>query len=64
MGGGLFGKPSKPKPPPVPDPVPIPEIEEEAVKKTQRKRKGRAKTILTGDLVPETIGETLLGGRI
>lgn len=64
MGGGLFGKPSKPHPQPVPDPIPIPEIEDETVRKTQRKRKGRRQTILTGDLVPETIGQTLLGGRI
>lgn len=61
--GGLFSKPKVPAPPPVPDPVPIPEVEEGTAQKGQRKRKGAAQTVLTGDLVPSTTGRTLLGGR-
>ena len=59
---GLAG--SKPKPPPTADPAAIPEIEDEDVQKGKpRRKKGKAETILTGDLVPPDIGlRTLLGG--
>ena len=61
---GAFNKaPSVPKPPPVPPPPPTPEVETEQVRKFQKKRKGRAQTIVTGDLAPTTLGtKTLLGG--
>lgn len=60
---GAFKKPKKPPPPPeAPPPPPTPEVEEEAIKKFKRKRAGRGKTIITGDLTPELIGKkTLLG---
>lgn len=61
--GGLFSKPKVPAPPPVPDPVPIPDIEEGTGQKGIRKRKGAAETVLTGDLVPSTVGRTRLGGK-
>jgi hypothetical protein len=59
-------KPKSVKPPPLPPPTPVPEPElyEEAgelEKKKVSRRKGRAKTIITGELEPETRGKTLLG---
>jgi hypothetical protein len=62
--GSLLPKPEALDPPPVPEPLPIPDIDAEAVQKTQKKKKGQAATILTGDLVPPPTGQaTLLGGR-
>lgn len=62
-GMALLKKPKIPTPPDVPPLPPTPEIEEEGAKKFARKRRGRAKTILTGELTPVGIGEkTLLGG--
>ena len=57
-----FDPPQMPKLPPV-APIPIPEMDEgmDAFKRL-RKRKGRSKTIVTGDLEPMDIGKrTLLG---
>ena len=55
---------SKPKVPPTPDPIAMPEIEEGDAEKGMRKRKGKARTVLAGDLVPPDLGQrTLLGGR-
>jgi hypothetical protein len=55
--------PPKPKLPAVTSPAPIPEKETDqyTMMKRQRKRQGRADTILTGDLVPEPVGRTALG---
>lgn len=65
--GGLFGKPKAVAPPPlppVPAPAAIPEVTEEAgeaaVRKARRRR-GFAKTIVTGALEPATKKKTLLG---
>ena len=55
--GGMF---SSPKTPDIPPPQAIPEIDEEGVKKGIR-RGGRAKTFITGELVPETRKKSLLG---
>jgi hypothetical protein len=46
-------------------PPAVPETgeDEEDYMQRQKRRKGRAKTIITGDLTPETLGKkTLLGG--
>lgn len=58
---GAFNKPDVPKPQ---GPPPIPTADEEGIKKRRvRPRRGRAATIITGDLTPETIGKKgLLGG--
>lgn len=65
MGGGLFGSAPKPKPPPVPPPPPTPEVGPEAEEQAAmraKKRKGFAKTIITGALEPAGGGKrTLLG---
>jgi hypothetical protein len=59
---GAFKKPSTPAPPPAPPPPPTIEDEREQVRKLRKPRRGRAKTIITGDLTPERIGKkTLLG---
>lgn len=62
--GGLFSKPKKVRMPPVPEPEPMPEslgeTGEEARK--MRKRKGRGKTIITGELEPEFVGKKRLLG--
>jgi len=55
---GMFSSPSKPKRSPVPA---IPEVDMEGVKKKKR-RGGRGKTIITGELEPFlTSKKTLLG---
>ncbi len=63
--GSVFKKPKKvapPPPPPPPEPIPevAPETEEAAVKKVRR-RKGFAKTIITGALEPTAKKKTVLG---
>lgn len=65
--GGLFAKPKKVTPPPLP-PVPEPpampeaavEAGETAVKRARR-RKGFARTIITGALEPTAKRKTVLG---
>ncbi len=62
---GIFGgKPKKVTPPPVPEPAAIPEVtpevEDTAIKKARR-RKGFAKTIITGSLEPTPKKRTVLG---
>lgn len=59
-------KPKAVKMPPLPEPPPTPEPEfyeeaEEGEKKKVIRRRGRARTIITGDLEPETTKKTLLG---
>lgn len=59
--GGLF---SKPKPITMPEVKEAPEIVAEGIKgegDKPRKKKGRAETIITGELEPTTTGKTLLG---
>ena len=59
--GGLFSKPKPIKMPEVKEP---PEIVSEGIKgpgDKPRKKKGYTETILTGELEPETTGQTLLG---
>jgi len=63
--GGMFSKPKKvkpPPPPPPPEPIPeaLSETEEEEIKKVRR-RKGYAKTIITGALEPPAKKRTVLG---
>lgn len=67
--GGLFSKPKSVKMPPVKpvEPVPTPELMTEEAKteeaRKRRRRGGQAKTIITGELEPETTAKTrLLGG--
>jgi len=67
MGGIFGGKPKKVTPPPLPpppEPPPIPEVMEEAgeaaVRKARRRR-GYARTIITGALEPPTRKKTVLG---
>lgn len=62
---GLFPKPKTVTPPPLPPPPPRPEPElfEEAgelAKKKAVRRRGRRRTIITGELEPETRGKVLL----
>lgn len=60
--GGLFSKPKSIKMPPVAEEPP--EIVSESIKgegAKPKKRKGRAETIITGELEPITQGKTLLG---
>jgi len=63
--GGMFSKPKTMKPPPVPDIEPPPTVTdtgiEEAEKKAIKKKSGRAKTFLTGDLVPDDEKKKVLG---
>jgi hypothetical protein len=60
----IFSKPKTPTPPIVEEPPALEEEDADAIRKSMRKRKGRAQTILTGDLVPADTGQTtLLGGR-
>jgi hypothetical protein len=60
----IFSKPKPPPPPIVEEPPALEEEDADAIRKSMRKRKGRAQTILTGDLVPADTGQTtLLGGR-
>ncbi len=56
---GLFPGPMRTSP--VPPPLAVPDVEEEKLKKFQKRRKGRAETFLTGELVPEPIGKEVLG---
>jgi len=59
--GGLF---SKPEPMTMPEVKESPEVVSEAIKgegAKPKKRKGRAETIVTGELEPITQGKTLLG---
>lgn len=64
MGGVFGGKPKKVTPPPLPPPAAIPEVglevEETAVRKARR-RKGFARTIITGALEPPARKKTVLG---
>ena len=60
--GGMFSKPKPIIMPPVEEEPP--EVVTEAIKgpaDKPKKRKGRAETILTGELVPLNKGNTLLG---
>lgn len=63
--GSVFKKPKKvAPPPPPPPPEPIPEVAPEtegAVIKKLRRRKGFAKTIITGALEPVAKKKTVLG---
>ncbi|KKK49973.1 hypothetical protein LCGC14_3129680 [marine sediment metagenome] len=62
--GGLFAKPKKVTPPPVPAPAAIPEVTpevEDTAKKKARRRKGFARTIITGSLEPTPKKKTILG---
>lgn len=62
--GGLFAKPKVVKPPPVPPPAAIPEAAVEAGEtavKRARRRKGYARTVITGALQPEPKKKTILG---
>ena len=59
--GGLFKKPEPIQMPEVEEP---PEVVTEALKgegDKPKKRKGRAETIITGELAPEGMSKTLLG---
>ena len=60
----LFRKPKVPKPPAPPAPPAIPETGDisEMARKFSRKRKGRAQTVLAGDLIPEGVGEKSILG--
>lgn len=62
-----FLKPPEIKAPPVPDPEPVvisdevsDEIRQEEARR-RRARRGAAKTVITGELVPPTVGKTALG---
>ena len=62
--GGMFSKPKTVKPPPVPEPVAMPEVTAEAgetAMKRARRKKGYAKTIITGSLEPAAKKRTILG---
>lgn len=61
--GGLFSKPKSVKMPPVeePEPLAVPETGDEEAKRTRR-RKGKGKTIVTGELEPEFVGKQRLLG--
>ncbi len=60
--GGLLdgGKTVKPPPPPTTPPPPEVDVEVEDIARRKRPR-GRRETFLTGDLIPETTGKTVLG---
>lgn len=58
----LFKKPKIPSTPAVPPPAPVPEVEEEGIRKYMRRRRGRAQTIITGELEPAYTGKKLLLG--
>lgn len=62
--GGMFAKPRAVKPPPVPAPTAIPEVapeaEETAIRQARRRR-GFARTIVTGALEPPARKKTVLG---
>lgn len=60
--GGLFSTPDSIKMPPVEEEPP--EVVSETIKgegAKPKRRKGRAETIVTGELEPATQGKTLLG---
>lgn len=60
----LFSKPKSPTLPPVPPPPPVPVIEDDTADDAARaakRRSGFKKTIITGDLEPNTGKKTLLG---
>lgn len=63
--GGVFSKPKVVKPPPPlppPEPPPIAEVEAVAGEEARRRRpRSRARTVLTGELVPETGKKKVLG---
>lgn len=59
--GGIFSSPKSIKPPPVPPPPGTPDIDEDETKKAVRPRSGRARTIITGELEPQTAKKSLLG---
>lgn len=62
-----FLKPPEIKAPPVPDPEPVAisdEVSEEVRQEEARKRRARrgvAKTVVTGELAPASVGKTVLG---
>ena len=68
--GGLT--PKKIKAPPVQEPEPIepaaelvqetPELVKQEEARKRRRRKGKAKTVVTGELAPEVVGKTRLLG--
>ena len=58
----IFKKPKAPKPPPLPEPAPTLEKAGEEGVSPWRKRRGRAKTIIAGDLIPSNIKERHLIG--
>ena len=64
--GGMFSKPASVSAPEVQDPAPIPEVDTDALDdelaRRRRRRSGRGKTVLTGELEPGKVGKkTLLG---
>ena len=62
--GGLFGGGGAPDPPPVPPPPPTPEVGPEAgegAERAARSRSGFRKTILTGNLSPNSGKKQILG---
>lgn len=63
----MYGKPQTFSPPAVPDPAAVPTVPSEVGEseyKKAAKRAGRAKTIVTGDLEPETKGKKILFGGV
>ncbi len=62
--GGMFAKPKPVAPPPLPAPTAIPEVAPEAGEaemRRARRRRGYAKTIITGALEPAARKKTVLG---
>ena len=62
--GSLFGGGETSDPPPVPPPPPTPEVGPEAgeeAQKAARRRSGFRKSILTGNLAPNTGKKQVLG---
>jgi hypothetical protein len=61
----MYGKPKVYTPPAVPEPVAVPQVPTETGEtetKQQERKSGRAKTVITGDLEPETKGKKVLYG--
>jgi hypothetical protein len=62
---GLFGGGKSPKAPPIPPPVPVPTSQStsDLAMNEAQKRSGFLKTLVTGDLAPQSTGKkNLLGG--
>lgn len=69
--GGLFDEPKVVTPPPVPSPPPIPSPEAEVIgeaadverrQQFRRRKRGKAGTVITGELTPEFTGKKALLG--